>query len=129
MAKIIIKICSANPEAEVEKSQRNERLVMTGRYREWKFKRALKLHFWLILQNLFCRFLTEYLSTDSDMIYPVNRKLSIATRKQFSVDFLKITWETEKENFTTSNFMRVYKYFEFQNVKFPLSVSHIIFKK
>ena len=38
--------------------------------RESKFKRALRLQFWLILQNLFCRFLTESLWKDSDMIHP-----------------------------------------------------------
>ena len=33
-----------------------------------KFKKALRLQFWLILQNLFCWFLTSKIWSDSDMI-------------------------------------------------------------
>ena len=40
------------------------------RDREVKFKRALMLHFLLILQNLFCRFHTVKSRSDPDMINP-----------------------------------------------------------
>ena len=38
--------------------------------RRLKFKRALRLQFWLNFQNLFCRFLTSKLWSDPDMINP-----------------------------------------------------------
>ena len=38
--------------------------------REVKFKRALRLQFWLNFQNLFCRFLISKLWSDPDVINP-----------------------------------------------------------
>ena len=49
-------------------------------------------------------------------------------KKKFQVGFLKILWETDKVNFTSSNLVCVYTHPKFQNMKFSLSVFDKIFK-
>ena len=66
-------------------------------YREVKFKRALRLQFWLILQNLFCRFLTSKIWSDPDMINPSLESSDFLFwyEKLFASDFWKLVENRE----------------------------------
>ena len=89
-------------------------------YREVKFKRTLRLQFWLIFQNLFCRWHTSKLWSDPDMINPSIESsdfLFWRVKKFFRLIFENL-WKTEKVNFTISNLMCVYTHSKFQNMKF-----------
>ena len=101
-----------------------------NKYRDAKFKMALRLQFWLLLQNLFCRFLTSKLWSDLDMINPSIESSDFLFWhvKNFLSLIFENLCETDKVISTSSNLMCIYTHSKFQNMEFSLSVSHKIFK-
>ena len=98
-------------------------------YREEKFKRALRLQFWLILQKTFAAF--SHRKLKMAQIWSTHQSKALIFyfgMKKFEVEFLKILWETDKVHFTSSNLVCVYTHPKFQNMKFRLSVFDKIFK-
>ena len=85
--------------------------------------------FWLILQKTLAAFSRRKLKVSQ--IWSTHQSKALIFYfgiKIVGVGFLKILWETDKLNFTSSNLVCICTHPKFQNIKFSLSVFDKIFK-